>query len=310
MLLVVDDVLSRGLKHVKVDQWRQDQISHSHQLCLFRKHYGSSPLDLAEMWYHLQVGDTPGATLSQADDSTRGFKFFCMAHYFLWNNPKNSENLSTRFDVCERYCRGEPLWRWIVKIAALRAKKIVWPDSLADPAGPRFIGTIDGVDCKIQEPSDHPTLNIDKSYWSKKVNHAGLKYEVVMDLHLAKCIRITERGVKAPTADMTLFRQGGTKARMLQMPGKTLIGDSAFRGVLPDEIGMLAPPNSLDPTEFANFKSRARCRHETFNGRMKFFKILSECFTANRNRHGDAFCAVATIVQYQMDNGSPVFSVR
>jgi hypothetical protein len=66
------------------------------------------------------------------------------------------------------------------------------------------------------------------------------------------------------------------------MPGKTLIGDSAFRGVQPDEIGMLAPPNSLDPTEFANFKSRARCRHETFNGRMKFFKILSECFTADR----------------------------
>lgn len=91
-----------------------------------------------------------------------------------------------------------------------------------------------------------------------------------------------------------------------------LIGDSKFRKGRdhPDEEGMFAPPSSLDPEELKVFKSRVRCRHESFNGRMKFFSILSETFRGAMEQHGDAFTAIAVIVQYQMDNCSPIYASK
>jgi hypothetical protein len=40
---------------------------------------------------------------------------------------------------------AEPLWKWIKKIAALKAKKIVWDDSLNDPPNTHiFVFSVDG----------------------------------------------------------------------------------------------------------------------------------------------------------------------
>ena len=71
----------------------------------------------------------------------------------------------------------------------------------------------------------------------------------------------------------------------------------------------LALPNANDPKELHKFKSRAQCRHKTFNGRIKNFAILQGTFCHSIPKHCIAFHAVCVIVQYQMDNGAELFTV-
>ena len=89
--------------------------------------------------------------------------------------------------------------------------------------------------------------------------------------------------------------------------GKRAICD---RGYIKDaNKDKLSWPNLHDTPAVNNFKSRARLRHESFNGRLKFFSILKDTFRQSLAKHQFAFEAVVVIVQYQMDNGSPIFSV-
>ena len=161
--------------------------------------------------------------------------------------------------------------------------------------------------------TQHTNQNIDKSLCSVKFNHAGLKYEIVMNLLRSKCMSVVGP-FPAGEHDMNVFRSC-TKAKMLQMPGKMLIADSIY---LPgkqadqrDEVGMFAIPNSMDVTVLKRFKSRARARHESFNGRLKFFAFLRETYRGvDFYKHGLAFNAICVIVQTQMDNGSPIFATN
>ena len=113
---------------------------------------------------------------------------------------------------------------------------------------------------------------------------------------------------------MSVFRQK-MKAKALQMKGKRFIADSIY---VPgkeedhqDEIGMFSIPRSTDDIDLKVFKSRSRARHESFNGRIKFFGFLRSGYQGNdMEKHGVAFRAICVIVQYQMDNGSPLFDVN
>ena len=109
---------------------------------------------------------------------------FLVAHWFLWNYPKNASTLATACHLCERYSRGEPLWRWIEKIQSLKTIKIVWDD---DPTTEIHCVSVDGVDFKIWEKK-HPLLNQDKHMCSQKFKSAGLKYEIGLSIFESKCV--------------------------------------------------------------------------------------------------------------------------
>lgn len=84
--------------------------------------------------------------------------------------------------------------------------------------------------------------------------------------------------------------------------------DKGFMNAGEDEY--FAGHNHLDSDEVRIFKNRARCRHETFNKRMKDFNIIAFPFRSpDPLEHKQAFYAVALIIQYQMENGNPIFSV-
>ena len=91
--------------------------------------------------------------------------------------------------------------------------------------------------------------------------------------------------------------------------GKLVIADDGYDGDKHDDWKKLSLKNPMDPKELKRFKSRARCRHETFNGRMKHFKILSDIYRHDQGKHEYAFVAVAVFIQYQMENGHPLFDV-
>ena len=57
--------------------------------------------------------------------------------------------------------------------------------------------------------------------------------------------------------------------------GKRAIGDNGYKG----EPSKVATKNHLDREEVAKLKNRRiRARHETFNGQIKFFKVLEKDF--------------------------------
>ena len=93
----------------------------------FKAHYGSSPVVLANQWFDLMTVDLD-LGLTEGDRSEKGLKMFFIAHHFLWAYPKNTKILASAFSVSDRTVQGENLWRWVRMIAALKAKKIVWPE--------------------------------------------------------------------------------------------------------------------------------------------------------------------------------------
>jgi hypothetical protein len=92
-------------------------------------------------------------------------------------------------------------------------------------------------------------------------------------------------------------------------PGKMGIANVGYEMDAKGKLRYLCIPSHLDSGELQNFKSRACCHHESLNGQLNNFKILQDIFHHGETCHGIAFHAVAVIVQYQMENGVPLFEV-
>ncbi|KAL7516630.1 hypothetical protein ACHAWF_000064 [Thalassiosira exigua] len=54
----------------------------------------------------------------------------------------------------------------------------------------------------------------------------------------------------------------------------------------------------------------AGLRHETVNGRLKIFQVLTKPFRHSLDKHSSCFRAVAVITQLNIENGSPLFQVE
>ena len=72
---------------------------------------------------------------------------------------------------------------------------------------------------------------------------------------------------------------------------------------------LISVPNRFDNEMVKQFKNRARARHETYNQRIKEFNILDERFRYGRQYHRAVFESVCILVQYEIENGRPLFSV-
>jgi hypothetical protein len=161
---------------------------------------------------------------------------------------------------------------------------------------------VDGVHCRINEPK-HPTMSKNPAYYSHKFESAGLNYELGISVFENKLVWM-KGPFKAGTPDITVFREKGL---MDKIPvGKKVIADKGYRG---EKERTTSVPNSHDSKELGKFKSRARARHETFNGRIKNFLCLDVRFRHGVKNHRSVFEAICVIVQYQLENGSPLFEV-
>ena len=266
---------------------------------IFMQHYGSNAASLAYQWYDLCVVEDPSIRLDIEEISVDGFRKFMMAHNFLWDTPKNSQVFATRWKQWERLSRGIHIWKWISKIAALKPVKIVWDPRLDDEDTETFIVTIDAVDFRMAEKSTE-LLRVDRKQYSQKFNHGALKYEIAISVFDGKPVW-TSNGTRAGRNDNDLLQAGGLLDKI--KPGKLGITDGGYGHE------KLSVPNPREPKEVRRFKSRARCRHETFNGRLKHFNALCQTFTYPPDKHQMVFEAVCVTVVYQIENGSPLFVV-
>lgn len=92
-------------------------------------------------------------------------------------------------------------------------------------------------------------------------------------------------------------------------PGKMAIADRGYKTSAIDEVGLFATPNKSDHEDIQQFIVRACMRHETFNGRIKQFKMLQDTFTYLIEKHKHVFEFVCVTVHYQMKNMSPLFEL-
>jgi hypothetical protein len=108
---------------------------------------------------------------------------------------------------------------------------------------------------------------------------------------------------KGGEPDLVVFRKpNGSKATIPEH--SMLIGDKGYAGE-----NTVSIPNRLDSQAVKLFKKRARARHESFNGRIKSFAILSERFRHTLDNHKIVFEAVCVICQYNMQYGQPLFDI-
>ena len=273
---------------------------------IFHSIYGSLPLVLSDQFEDLQTSQHSKVRLDKADNSRRGLQFFLMAHHWLWAKPKNALVMATMFGVAEKYCQGEHLWRWVRKIAALQEEKIVWEDRTDEELAiekETFTISVDGTDFAIWEPK-HPTLPIDKSYASHKFKNAGLRYEIAVSVKTGRCVWI-HGPHKAGVHDMTIFR---SELKGKIQPGEAVIADRGYQTSRADEAFM-STPNMHDSQAVAKFKSRVRCRQESFNGRLKKYSSMESIWKNTQEKHGWALRAVAVTVQYHLEHGQGLFEV-
>ena len=101
---------------------------------------------------------------------------------------------------------------------------------------------------------------------SQKLKHCTWKYQIALAVHRPLCVGIYGP-LRGGEDDKTMLENSGLLQKI--KAGKLLIVDGGYSNEA--NADKLSWPNPQDSKKLQNFKSRARLRHETFNGRLKNF---------------------------------------
>ena len=293
-VVTVDEMLSEGIRLAKLDEMKSKRSVQERD---FIDRYGSTPTVLAYLWEDLQTTTIAEARVSEKDADLR---FFLIAMHFLKQYPTESERKAANQQRV--HTQRDWVWFFVNKIAALRAQKIVWPEShsIGDDI---WVATVDGTMSASNERS-HPTLAKDPEQFSFKHKSAGFNVEIAVSIKESRCIWINGPYKAGKYADRVIFKAPGGLRDKLVSVGKKAIADGGYTGY----PAQLSTPNIHDAKEVRTFKSRALKRHEKFNGMLKCFKCLSVKFR-HKEKFIETFQAVTVICQYQLEHGQPLWAI-
>lgn len=283
-MLNEEAVLSLGLSLVGFPDFRQR--SEVVNVRRFRAFYGVSPKALAALYADLY-------NIMPKMDTT---KFFMTIN---WLKLYDSEHvLSGRWMLNEDTLRLQ-IREYVANIQQLKELKVQWGGFDDDEV---FIISVDGIHCRIQEVRKDPGAK----WYSHKTNSAGVTYELGIAIRSNRLVWI-KGPFPASRHDITTFRSpddpvNGLKAQIPEH--KRAIGDSGYKGE-----PKITVTRAGDSREVKHFKGRVKSRHETFNSRLKSFKILDSTFRHGFEQHQKAFESVCICVQYDIENGHGLFEV-
>lgn len=193
---------------------------------------------------------------------------------------------------------------YVEKLAALKGIKIVWRDLTEYPE--IFALSVDGIHFWIDEPRKDP----DAGHCSHKNNKAGVGYEIGLLIWHNRAVW-GDGPFKPATHDKTKYEELSGLQSLIPY-GKLVVGDRGYRGESIEEHGQyrtLSTRNTCDTSQVKDFKRRVRARHENFNARLTAFNILKNRFRHGRDRHQAVFNAVLVLVQFDLENGNPLWDV-
>jgi hypothetical protein len=267
----------------------------------FRKFYGVEPKTCLDVYKEL---NTSNGSFSKGRAILS--ELLMMVEWF--------REYDTDFKIAARYGLNEKtgskyLWKYTRAVQSLKEKKIKWLDRWNNAGSEIVIVSVDGVHCTISEPRQCPS----SKWYSHKSHGPALAYEIAVAIQENRVVHV-HGPFPAGVPDLTIFRSpGGLKAKIPD--GKLATADRGYRGE-----AALRLPNERDTEVSRTFKKRAQARHETFNARLKSFKILSTRFRHSQNgrkgegvtchdNHKAVLEAVCVLLQYDMENGHPLFAV-
>ena len=85
------------------------------------------------------------------------------------------------------------------------------------------------------------------------------------------------------------------------------MADDGYIGEAPERVK--CPGTGVDSSNDRGVQSVVRSRHETLNGRFKFWEILKQPFWHNIVEHGKVFWTIAVVIQLGTDEGAKLFLV-
>ena len=296
-----DYILSFGLSKVGFDEKRQRRVSRHLSIRRFNAFYGVPPVTVRAIFNDLKA-DCPSATL----------------HYLLlalnWLKLYSTEPvLSGRWKHCDEHIR-KMTKEYARMMQSLMETKITFDGF--DPKEIYWI-SVDTVSFRTQEFRLDPSAD----WYDFKSNSSGLKYEFACALRRPEIVWVNGPKPCGLAADSTMFRGGkkdddegdlDTTALYHMLPkGKKAIGDSGYEG-MPEKVTITRDGQSKDLKQFLG---RAKNRQESLHTRLKSFNCLYHRFrhgksTQNKMElHKMCVEAVCVIVQYDMENGSPIFDL-
>jgi DDE superfamily endonuclease len=162
--------------------------------------------------------------------------------------------------------------------------------------------TVDGTDFRIQQQGERIKGNPFGSH--KYKGKSALRYELGVDILAGNLVWIQGPYPAGKYTDIEIFNK---VLRHFLEPGERVEADEGYRG---HEDKIKCPSNPANPPENLVMQGRVRARHETLNGRLKNWGILSQVFRHDISLHGPVFRACAVITQLAIKNGEPLFTVE
>ena len=162
--------------------------------------------------------------------------------------------------------------------------------------------TIDGTNFQIPQKGFAKKGDTFASH--KYVGKSALRYKPGVDILAGNLVWIQGPYPAGKYTDIKIFNK---VLRNFLEPGERVEADEGYRGH-PDKIK--CPGNDVNPTENQSMQGRVRAHHETLNGRLKTWGILSQVFCHHITTHGDVFRACAVVTQLNIENGEPLFEVE
>jgi hypothetical protein len=291
-------MLSYGLSFVGFPCARQN-VSTGTNMKRFVSYYGVEPKTIVALF----------------DDLKAKFTLF-MEQYALmsinWLKSYDTERvLAGRWGLSERTI--EPKVKAYAKmIQSLKETKIRF-----DGFDKRFQYQF-GVDGQNYHTNEF-RLTPHSKWYEHKSNSCGVKYEYAV--HLWTSSIVSMRGpFPASVHDMNVFRGGDrgdkenwdrTSLYFKMPPGMRGVGDSGYGGE-PEKITVSKSEHSKEMREFL---ARVKNREESLHTRFSSFGVLKERFRHGKGTkqkmdfHQTCAEAVCVIVQYDLENGHPLFEV-
>lgn len=147
--------------------------------------------------------------------------------------------------------------------------------------------SLDGTDCRINEPQP-----FNKKWFSHKFKAAGIRYEIGLSISRGDIVWASGGFPCGEWTDLKI-----AKDLYVHVASKEItLADKGYR-------------SKYFKIRSNAWEKRILARHETVNGRLKEFEILSTRFRHNLKKHPMAFHAVVNIVQLSIDNGESLFAI-
>ena len=163
--------------------------------------------------------------------------------------------------------------------------------------------TIDGTDFRVPQQGLAKEGNPFGSH--KYAGKSALRYELGVSILGGDLVWIQGPYPAGAYTNITIFNK---VLRNFLEPDDWVEADKGYAGHA-DKI--VCPTNAGNPPELKEMQGRVRARHETLNGWLKNWGILSQVFRHHITLHGTAFRACTVVTQITIaDCGESLFEAK